>query len=174
MTTIRSRHGSAVVTLPSDRDILITRTFDAPASLVFRAWTTPELVRRWWGFESSPLVVCEIDLRPGGAWRYVTRDADGTELGWYGTYVEVDDPRRLVSTEVFEGYPDAEAQNTLTLTEHDGTTVLAIRVLHRSRENRDGHIASGMENGLQHSLDRIEDLLVGLLDGADRATGGVR
>ena len=78
MTTTRNRHGSAVVTLPSDREILITRVFDAPAALVFKAWPTPELVRRWWGFESSPLIVCDIDLRPGGDWRYVTRDPDGT------------------------------------------------------------------------------------------------
>ena len=121
-STTRTRHGSAVVTLPSDREILITRAFDAPAALVFKAWTTPELVRRWWGFESSPLVVCDIDLRPAGAWRYVTREADGTELGWHGTYLEIEVPRRLVSTEVFEGYPEGEAQNTLTLTERDGTT----------------------------------------------------
>jgi uncharacterized protein YndB with AHSA1/START domain len=157
--TTSTRHGSAVVTLPSDREIRITRVFDAPAELVFKAWTTPELVRRWWGYESSPLVVCEIDLRPGGAWRYVTRDADGTELGWHGTYLEIEGPHRLVSTEVFEGYPDGEAQDTLTLREGDGTTMLTITVLHSSVENRDGHIASGMEGGLQHSLDRVEDLL---------------
>ena len=162
MTTTRTRHGSAVVTLPSDREILITRVFDAPAGLVFRAWTTPELVRRWWGWTTSPLVVCDIDLRPGGAWRYVTRDADGTELGWHGTYLEIEAPHRLVSTEVFEGYPDGEAQNTLALTERDATTVLTVNVLHSSKENRDGHVGSGMERGLQHSLDRVEDLLIEL------------
>jgi uncharacterized protein YndB with AHSA1/START domain len=173
MTTERtSRHGSAVVTLPSDREILIIRSFDAPAALVFRAWTTPELVRRWWGFESSPLVVCDIDLRPGGAWRYVTREADGTELGWHGTHLEIDAPHRLVSTEVFEGYPDAEARNTLTLREHGGITELTVTVLHTSKENRDGHVASGMEGGLQHSLDRIEDLLAELPRDAAHATAG--
>lgn len=160
--TTTALHGSAVVTLPSDLEILITRTFNAPRELVFTAWTTPDLVRRWWGFESSPLVRCDIDLRPGGAWRYVTRDADGTELGWHGTYREVERPHRLVTTEVFEGYPDGEAQNTLTLTELDGATVLTVTVLHASKENRDGHIAAGMERGLQHSLDRVEDLLVEL------------
>jgi uncharacterized protein YndB with AHSA1/START domain len=172
MTTTRSRHGSARVTLPSDREIRITRVFDAPAALVFKAWTTPELVSRWWGFESAPLVVCDIDLRPGGAWRYVTREADGTELGWHGTHLEVDAPHRLVSTEVFEGYPDGQAQNTLVLTEHDGTTDLVVTVLHTSRENRDGHVASGMEGGLQHSLDRVEDLLVELRDDAARVVAG--
>jgi len=159
VTTTPTRHGSAVVTLPSDREILITRTFDAPAALVFKAWTTPDLVRRWWGFESSPLVVCDIDLRPGGGWRYVTREPDGTELGWHGTYIEVDGPHRLVSTEVFEGFPDAAAQNTLVLSETDGITVLTVTVEHTSMEHRDGHIGSGMEPGMQHSLDRIEDLL---------------
>lgn len=163
MTTTSSRHGSARVTLPSDREILITRVFDAPPALVFEAWTTPQLVRRWWGWESSPLVVCDIDLRPSGAWRYVTRDADGTELGWHGTYLEIEAPNRLVSTEVFEGYPDGEAQNTLVLSERDGSTELAVTVLHSSTENRDGHVASGMERGLQHSLDRVEDLLVSRL-----------
>jgi uncharacterized protein YndB with AHSA1/START domain len=162
MTTSGTRHGSAVVTLPTEREILITRVFDAPAALVFKAWTTPALVRRWWGFESSPLIVCDIDLRPGGRWRYVTRDADGTELGWHGTYLDVGAPHRLVSTEVFESYPDGEAQNTLTLTEEAGRTVLTVVVLHTSKENRDGHVGSGMEGGMQHSLDRVEDLLVEL------------
>ncbi len=161
MTIAAHRHGSAVVTLPSDREIHITRTFDAPAALVFEAWTTPAFVRRWWGFESSPLIVCDIDLRAGGAWRYVTREPDGAELGWHGTFLEIDPPHRLVSTEVFEGYPDGEARNTLTLTPApDGTTNLLIKVLHTSKENRDGHIASGMESGLQHTLDRLDDLLL--------------
>ena len=162
MTTASTRYGSAVVTLPSDREILITRVFDAPAALVFRAWTTPELVRRWWSGDAAPLVVCDIDLRPGGRWRYVTRDADGTELGWHGEYLEIEAPRRLVSTETFEGYPDASAQDTLVLTERDGTTVLTVTVLHASKENRDGHVASGMEGGLQLALDRVEDILAEL------------
>jgi uncharacterized protein YndB with AHSA1/START domain len=166
MTPTRTRHGSAVVTLPSDREIRITRVFDAPAHLVFRAWTTPELVRRWWGWESSELVVCDIDLRVGGAWRYVTRDPEGAELAWHGTYVDVDAPHRLVTTEVFEPHPEGEARNTLTLDERDGTTTLTISVLHQSIENRDAHVASGMERGLQHSLDRAEDLLASLGTGA--------
>jgi uncharacterized protein YndB with AHSA1/START domain len=159
MTPVQSRHGSATVTLPSDLEIMITRTFDAPAALVFDAWTTPEMVRRWWGWDSSSLVVCDIDLRPGGAWRYVTREADGRELGWHGTYHEIDPPHRLVSTEVFEGYPEGEATDTLTLSERDGTTTLTVVVLHSSRANRDGHVGSGMERGMQHSLDRFEDLV---------------
>jgi uncharacterized protein YndB with AHSA1/START domain len=162
MTPARTRHGSAVVTLPSDREIVITRVFDAPPDLVFKAWTTPELVRRWWGHESSPLVVCDIDLRPGGGWRYVTREPDGTSLAWHGTYLEVDAPERLVSTEVFEPHPEGEAQSTLALARHDATTVLTITVVHQSKANRDGHVASGMEGGLQISLNRIEELLAQL------------
>jgi uncharacterized protein (TIGR03086 family) len=154
-----NRYGSATVTFPSDLEILITRVFDAPAALVFRAWTTPDLVRRWWGDETSPLVVCDIDLRVGGSWRYVTSDSHGTEMGWHGTYGRIDAPHNIVSTEVFEGYPDGGAMNTMVLNEHDGTTTMSVTVLHRSRENRDGHVESGMEHGLQKSLNRIEDLL---------------
>ena len=155
-------HGTAVITFPSARQIRISRRFNAPADLVFKVWTTPELVRRWWGFESSPLTVCDIDLRPGGTWRFATREPDGTELGWRGTYLEVEPPHLLVSTEVFEGYPDAEAENTLTLTEVDGVTELVVTVLHATEANRDGHVASGMESGLQHSLNRIDGLLTEL------------
>ena len=157
--SLANRHGSAVVTLPSDREILITRRFDAPAALVFHAWTTPDHVRRWWGSDDAPLVVCDIDLRVGGSWRYVTRDADGTELGWHGTYRAVDEPDRIVSTEVFEGYPDGEALDTLTFEEVDGVTEMRIAVLHTSRENRDGHLASGMEAGMQVVMDRLEDVV---------------
>ncbi len=153
------RPGSAVVTLPTDREIQIERFFDAPPALVFEAWTTPEHVTRWWGVRQAPMVSCEIDLRVGGGWRYVSRLPDGTELGWHGTYREVERPDRLVSTEVFEGFPDAESLNTAVFAEHDGGTALSITVLHQSRENRDGHLASGMETGLQQSLDDIERLL---------------
>src|SRR5690242_17475058 len=131
--TTTNRHGSAVVTLPSDREIRIERVFDAPAALVFKAWTTPEYVSRWWGDPEAPVVLCDIDLRPGGAWRYVTRNADGSEFGWHGVYSVVDAPDRLVTTEVFEGFPDAEAQNTLTLTERDGVTTMTVLVLHQTK-----------------------------------------
>ena len=154
-----TRPGSATVTTPSEREILITRTFDAPAERVFDAWTTPEHVRRWWGSEEAPLVECDIDLRIGGSWRYVMRDADGSEFAWHGTYREIERPGRLVSTEVFEGFPDAEALNSATFTEQDGTTTLSVTVLHASKENRDGHLDSGMEAGMQLVLDRLEDLV---------------
>ena len=153
-----NRHGTATVTLPSDLEIRITRTFDAPADVVFQAWTTPEYVRQWWSDDDNPVLVCDIDLRVGGGWRYVTRTGDGSELGWHGTYREIEAPGRLVATEVFEGFPDAEAANTLTLTEADGTTTLAVTVLHASKANRDGHVESGMETGMQLALDRLEDV----------------
>src|SRR5207302_2195769 len=107
---------------PSDREIVLTRVFDAPARLVFRAWKTPEYVRRWWGTDTSPLVVCELDLRVGGSWRYVMRGEDGIEHGWHGTYREIEPAHRLVSTEVYEGFPDAQAVDTLTLSEAEGVT----------------------------------------------------
>lgn len=154
-----NRHGSATVSLPSDREILITRSFDAPANVVFEAWTSPDYVKRWYSDDAAPVVTCDIDLRVGGSWRYVIRTEDGTEFAWHGTYQEIDPPRRLVSTEVFEGFPDAEAVNTLTLAEHDGTTTLTVNVLHASKENRDGHVNSGMEGGMQQALDRLEDVV---------------
>lgn len=157
--TLQARYGSAVVTTPSDLEIRITREFAAPAALVFKVWTTPEYVRRWWSGDDSPVVLCDIDLRVGGNWRYVTRSADGTELGWHGAYQMIDEPHRLVSTEVFEGYPDGEALNTMTLVERDGITMLTVLVLHASVQNRDGHLNSGMEGGMQLALNRVDDLL---------------
>lgn len=153
-------HGSAVVTLPSDTEIVITRCFRAPAALIFRAWTTPELVRQWWGSPEAPLVVCEIDLTVGGRWRYVSAKPGVGELGWHGTYRAIEPGRSLVSTEVFEGAPDAEAVDELTLTEQDGVTTLRVVVTHATKTGRDAHIASGMEAGMQLTLDRLEDLVV--------------
>ncbi len=152
----KNRHGSAVVTLPSDTQILITRSFDAPAERVFTAYTTPEYVRRWWGFETSEWLVCEIDLRVGGTWRYVVRD-DDFEVGFHGEYREVERPTRLVTTEVDEGMPDAHSVNTTTFDEVDGVTTMTTLVQHASQEHRDAHIASGMEGGMQVSYDRLED-----------------
>ena len=162
MMTVTDRKGSAEVTLPSDIEILITRRFAAPPALVFRAWTTPESVRRWWGSEDAPLTECDIDLRVGGSWRYVMRGEDGTVHAWHGTYKEIDAPTRLVSTEVYEGFPDAESLNTATFAESDGGTVLTVNVRHKTKENRDGHINSGMEAGMQQVMDRLDDVAAGL------------
>ncbi len=156
--TIGNRHGSAVITLPSDTEILITRVFDASAELIFKALTTPELVKRWWGFDTSVWQVCEIDLRVGGQWRYVINDRD-MEVGFHGEYREIAGPHRLVSTEVYEGFPDGEALNVVTLEEVDGVTTMKVLVQHSIKEHRDAHIDSGMEGGMQVSYDRLEDLV---------------
>ena len=150
----KNRYGSAVVTLPNDTQILITRSFDAPAEAVFTAYTTPAYVRRWWGFEAAEWLVCEIDLRVGGAWRFVLRYND-VEFGFHGVYREVERPTRLVTTEVFEGTPDAHHVNTTTFEEVDGVTTMTVLVQHESQEHRDGDIASG-EAGVQVSYDRLE------------------
>jgi uncharacterized protein YndB with AHSA1/START domain len=155
------RHGSAVITLPSDTEYVITRVFDAPAAAVFKAYTTPELVKRWWGFETSEWLVCEIDLRVGGTWRFVTRDR-GMEVAFHGEYREIEAPRRLVSTEAYEGIPDPDANaaiNILTLDEADGVTTMTVLAQHQSKEARDAVIASGMESGMQVSYNRLEDLV---------------
>ena len=152
--------GSAVVSLPADEQILITREFDAPRELVYRAYTTPELVRRWWHAKRGEMTVCEIDLRVGGEWRFVmvAREHGDMEVGFHGEYREIVPNERLVSTEVFEGYPDAESLNTLTLSEVDGRTKLEILVQHENKEHRDAHINSGMEAGLQDALDLLEEV----------------
>jgi uncharacterized protein YndB with AHSA1/START domain len=154
----RNRHGSAVITMPSDTEILITRVFDAPAELIFRAWTTPELVQRWWGFETSEWQVCEIDLRVGGQWRYVIRERD-MEVGFHGEYREIERPHRLVSTEVYEGFPEGQSVNVMTLDEVDGVTTMSTLVQHECQEHRDAQLASGMESGMQVSYDRLEDVV---------------
>jgi uncharacterized protein YndB with AHSA1/START domain len=153
--------GKATVTLPTDEQILITREFDAPRHLVFTAWTTPELVKRWWHANRGEMTIAEIDLRVGGRWRYVMV-SDGVEVGFHGEYREIVPDERIVSTEVYEGMPDAEAMDTLTFTEVDGRTLLTLLVQHTSKENRDAHIDSGMEAGLQDALDLVEQVAISL------------
>jgi uncharacterized protein YndB with AHSA1/START domain len=154
--------GTAVVTLPTDTTIQITREFAAPKHLVYRAYTTPELVRRWWHANRGEMTVCEIDLRVGGTWRYVMIAEDGFEVGFHGEYREIVPDERLVSTEVYEAIPDGQALDTLTLTEQNGRTTMTILVEHESKEARDGHIDSGMEDGMQDAMDRLEQVAVSL------------
>jgi uncharacterized protein YndB with AHSA1/START domain len=158
MTTSRS----AKVTLPADDQILITREFDAPKHLVYKAYTTPELVRRWWTAKRGEMTVAEIDLRVGGKWRYVMIAHGDIEVGFHGEYREIVSNERIVSTEIYEGMPDAAALDTLTLTEADGRTTLTILVEHQTKEHRDAHIESGMEDGLQDALDLLEEVAVSL------------
>ena len=157
--------GTAKLTLPTDEQILITRDFDAPRHLVYKACTTPELVKRWWNAKRGEVTVAEIDLRVGGKWRYVMVTDDGFEVGFHGEYREIVPNERIVSTEIYEGLPEGieeEAVNTLTLTEVDGRTTLAILVQHTTKEHRDAHIASGMEAGMQDAMDLLEEVAVSL------------
>lgn len=159
------RTGSAVVTLPSEREIKIVRQFDAPADLVFEVWTTPEDIRNWWGYPEHPMTVCEMDLRVGGTYRFAAQVPDFGEIAFHGVNMEVDPPHRLVSTEVYEAVPDIEALNTLAIEESDGVTTLTIVTSYPNREARDAVIASGMEDGLQVSLNRAEAILATLQGG---------
>jgi uncharacterized protein YndB with AHSA1/START domain len=150
--------GRATVELQGDREILITREFDAPADLVYRAWTDPELVPRWWTAKRGTMDVCEIDLRVGGAWRYVMTTLEGGfEVGFHGEFREIVPGARLVHTEVYEGMPDAAALTAITFAERDGRTLVTMVVTHELPEHRDAHIASGMEHGLQDALDLLEE-----------------
>ena len=148
--------GKATVTLPTDERILITREFDAPRHLVYRAWTEPELVGRWWSGNRGEVTVAEVDLQVGGTWRYVMVTDDGFEAAFRGEYREIIPNERIVATEVYEGMPEVEALNTVTFAEADGRTTLTMLVQHASKETRDAHIASGMEAGMREAMDLLE------------------
>jgi uncharacterized protein YndB with AHSA1/START domain len=154
--------GNLKVTTPSDREIVMTRVFDAPRALVYDAHTKPELVKRWLlGPPGWSMPVCEIDLRVGGKYRYVWRqDSDGTEMGMGGVYREIRAPERLVTTERFDQswYP-GEGVGTLVLVEQGGRTTLTNTMLYESREARDAVLKSGMEKGVAASYDRLAELL---------------
>ncbi len=160
--TNEKTRGSAVVTLPADDQILIVREFAAPAAAVYRAWTEPELVKRWWAGSMGTVTSAEIDLRVGGRWRWVTEAEGGFEVAFHGEYRELVPAERIVTTEVYEGMPDAYAVNTLDFAESDGRTTLTLLVQHQNQEHRDAHIRSGMEAGMQTSLDALEDVAVSL------------
>ena len=154
--------GKATVTLPSATQILITREFDAPRHLVYRAFTEPELVKRWWSGQRGEVTTAEIDLRPGGRWRYVMTANAGFEVAFHGTYREIVPDERIVSTELFEGVPGATEDdatvNTATFTEVDGRTTLTTLIECRIKEIRDAIIESGMEGGMQEAFDRLEQV----------------
>jgi uncharacterized protein YndB with AHSA1/START domain len=156
------------VTLPTDEQILITRELDAPKHLVYKAWTTPELVKRWWNAKRGEVTVAEIDLRVGGTWRYVMVTGDGFEVGFHGEYLELAPNERIVSTEVYEGLPEGVSDeeggtvNTATFVEAGGRTTLTLLVQATSKVSRDAIIASGMEAGLQDALDLLEQIALSL------------
>jgi uncharacterized protein YndB with AHSA1/START domain len=164
MTTADSKR--LTVTAQGDREIVITRVFDAPRTLVFDAWTRPELFARWFGPRGWTVPVCEIDLRPGGAYRYVLRGPDGAEIVMRGVYREVVPPERLVSTEVFEGFsevgwrPEDETLTTVLFAEHDGKTTCTATVRYPSQEVRDAALQLDQAwKGMGDALDRLAELL---------------
>src|SRR5688500_13274451 len=156
--------GTATVTLPTDEQILIKREFDAPKHLVYKAWTTPELVKRWWNAKRGEMTIAEIDLRVGGTWRYVMVADGGFEVGFHGEYREIVPNERIVSTEVCEGMPEGAPEegtlNTATFTEAEGRTTLTVLVQAPSKEVRDAIIDSGMEAGMQDAMDLLEQVAI--------------
>ena len=149
-----------VIAAPDKPTIVTRRTFDAPRALVFDAWTKAEYIKRWMGPRNMEMVVCEIDLRVGGGYRFVHRTPDGQEFGIHGTYREISRPDRLVSTYVFELFPDAESLETLVLEERDGQTTAITTTVHKTIQNRDGHLANGaMEVGMNEGYARLDELL---------------
>lgn len=156
--------GTAVVTLPTDERILITREFDAPKHLVYKAWTTPDLVKRWWHAKRGEVTIAEIDLHVGGTWRYVMVADGGFEVGFHGEYRELVPNERIVSTETYEGLPDGVPEeegtslNTVTFAEKDGRTTVTLLIQAPSKASRDAIIDSGMEAGLQDALDLLEEV----------------
>jgi len=158
--SVAANSGTFEVSTPSDREIRLTRLFDAPRELVFEAMTKPEHVKRWWGClgEGYSVPVCEIDLRIGGAWRFVNRHPHG-EAAFHGVYREIAPPDRLVFTEIFEEYPDVETVVSTAFTEEGGKTRLTATVSYPSLEVRDIVMQTGMARGAGISYDRLEDLL---------------
>jgi uncharacterized protein YndB with AHSA1/START domain len=157
--------GTATVELPTDEQILITREFDAPKHLVFKAYTTPELVKRWWSGQRGEVTIAEIDLRVGGKWRYVMVAGEGFEVAFHGEYREIVPDERLVSTEIYEIPEQGDSPptiNTATFTETDGRTTLTVLVECPSKELRDTIIDSGMEGGMQESYDALERVAASL------------
>jgi len=162
--------GTASVTLPTDRQILIRREFDAPKHVVYRAWTMPELIKRWWSGNQGEVTLAEVDLRVGGTWRYVAV-SEGQEIAFHGEYREIVPNERIVATEVYEGDPGDEAGageyptgddrapvTTVTFTETDGRTTVTMLVECVSKELRDAIVESGMEIGMQEAWAKLEDV----------------
>jgi uncharacterized protein YndB with AHSA1/START domain len=155
---------AAVVTLPEDTQVLITREFDAPRHLVYRAWTEPDLVARWWSGDRGAVQSIELDLRVGGQWRYVMTANGGFEVAFHGEFLEIEPDSRIVRTEVFELAPEAVAVSTTTLADADegARTIVTILVQHTSRQNRDQHVNSGMEEGMETSFASLEQVALAL------------
>jgi len=147
--------------LPTDEQILITREFDVPKHMVYEAWTTPELIKRWWSANQGEVTIAESDLRVGGSWRYVIVAHD-QEVVFHGTYREIVPNERIVATEVYEAMPPGEALNTLTFTEVDGRTLITILMQHSSKEDRDAHLNTGIEAAIPEVMNVLEQVAASL------------
>ena len=147
---------TVLIVSPGEPLFTVTRMFNAPARLVWAAWTKPEFMKQWYGNSCMTLDVCEMDVRVGGAWRRVLRMDNGTSVGFHGVYQEIDEPERIVFSEVFEPVPEHPSTVTVTLSERDGKTYVRVEQLHDSVTSRDMHIGSGMEAGMRETLDRLE------------------
>jgi uncharacterized protein YndB with AHSA1/START domain len=156
-----NRHGSAANEFPNDLEILTTRKFDAPLELVFDVFTKPEHVSKWFAPFTDVVTVCSIDLRVGGSYHIVFVTEEGTECSFRGTYLEVEPPTRTVATWLFEGWPDADAVETMELHENDGVTTLTTKLAFRDQAGRD-HMTK--TDGQESSFDKLEDYLRSLLD----------
>jgi uncharacterized protein YndB with AHSA1/START domain len=163
----KTSSGKADVTLPTEDQILITREFDAPKHLVYEAYTTPELVKRWWSGKRGDVTSAEIDLRVGGSWRYVMTANEGFEVAFHGEFREIVTNERIVTTEIYEGVPEGEEPeqdpvNVVTFAETDGRTTLTILVEAHTKQVRDAIIDSGMEAGMQEGMDLLEEVAISL------------
>jgi uncharacterized protein YndB with AHSA1/START domain len=144
---------------PGTQEIVITRSFDAPRELVFKAFTEPAAVRRWWGLANSETVVDQLEARPGGRWRYVERDGEGNEDAFHGVYHDLQAPERIVYTFEYEGMPGHVLLETIVLEDQDGKTLLTDTSVFQSVSDRDGMLQSGMETGAAESFARLDDYL---------------
>lgn len=153
---------NATISYPADTELLITRTFAAPRDLVWAAMTSPDHIRNWYGCGMAEMTVCEVDLRVGGSWRYVMTDPEAGPMAFSGEYLTVEPPAKLVSTERYENIPGAEYHTTVTLEEIDGVTHFRNHLRYPNQQMRDGHVNSGMEFGMNKSLDRLEEIAVEL------------
>jgi len=147
------------ISTPTDREVVLTRAFDAPATLVFDALTQPDWLKRWYGPTGWSLVVCEIDLRVGGAWHFVSRRPDGKQIGQLGVYREIEKPERIVNTEKWEDWDAGETLVTTVLTEHEGKTTFQSTILFPSQEVRDTVLKAGLEHGAEDEYNRLAEAL---------------
>jgi len=162
MTSDQQQAPTATITTPTDREIHTERVFDAPRDRVFAAYTDPELIPQWWGPRDSTTVVDQMDLRPGGSWRFVIHHADGRENAFRGTYREISAPERIVQTFEWEGMPGHVAVETATFEDLGGRTKVATTSLFHTTDERDGALSSGMEDGTNETYARLDELLARL------------